>query len=141
MRHAAASVSTGCPGWTFSATSGNNQAGYQRNNSYFSTTAAAQTTGGVQTAMLRQNGSMQATLTFPTNGTYTLKFRHCSDREARHPGVRVHSESEAATPAGSEVDGSSRHIQRAHPARGLNQQLPIIWLSYPQSIPAFAIMI
>jgi autotransporter-associated beta strand protein len=71
-------AATGCPGWTFAASSGNNQAGYQRNNSYFSTTAAAQTTGGVQTALIRQNGSMQTTLTFPTNGTYALQFRYCS---------------------------------------------------------------
>ena len=67
-----------CTGWVFTATSGNNQSGYQRNGSFFSDAVAAQTTGGVQTAFVRQNGAMQASLVFPTNGLYTLKFRHCS---------------------------------------------------------------
>jgi len=69
---------TDCPGWSFAATSGSNQAGYQRNNSYFSSTAAAYAPDGVQTAFVRQNGSMQTALAIPTNGTYTLRFRHCS---------------------------------------------------------------
>ncbi len=71
-------AATNCPGWTFTATSGNSQSGYQRNNSYFSTTAAAQTTGGVQTAFVRLSGSMQSALVFPTNGVYTLTYRYCS---------------------------------------------------------------
>ena len=71
-------AATNCPGWTFSASLGTSQAGYQRNNSYFSNTAAAQTTNGIQTAFVRSNGWMQATLAFPTNGTYTLTYRYCS---------------------------------------------------------------
>ena len=71
-------VATNCPGWVFTASSGNHQSGYQRNASFFSATAAAYAPEGVQAAMLRQNGSMQAALAFPTNGTYTLRFRHCS---------------------------------------------------------------
>jgi autotransporter-associated beta strand protein len=71
-------AATNCPGWSFSATSGNHQAGYQRNLSYFSSAIENTAPEGVQTAMVRQNGSMQAVLAFPTNGTYTLKYRHCS---------------------------------------------------------------
>ena len=71
-------AATNCPGWTFSASVGTSQAGYQRNNSFFSNTAAAQTTNGLQTAFVRSNGWMQATLAFPTNGTYTLAYRYCS---------------------------------------------------------------
>lgn len=71
-------AATNCPGWTFAATSGSNQAGYQRNGSYFSATAAAQTTGGVQTAFVRAGGAMETALSFPTNGTYTLAYRYCS---------------------------------------------------------------
>lgn len=67
-------AATGCPGWVFNS----NDAGYQRNGSYFSGTAAAQTTNGVQTAFVRRNASMEAALVFPTNGTYTLRFSHCS---------------------------------------------------------------
>ena len=71
-------AATNCPGWLFVATSGNNQSGYQRNGSYFSATAAAQTTGGVQTAFVRLGGAMEAALSFPTNGSYTLAYRYCS---------------------------------------------------------------
>lgn len=71
-------LATNCPGWTFTATSGSHQAGYQRNLSYFSSAVANTAPEGVQTAFVRQNGSMQAALVFPTNGTYTLLFRHCS---------------------------------------------------------------
>lgn len=71
-------AATGCPGWTFSATSGNNQAGYQRNGSYFSGTAASTAPEGSQTAFVRQNGALQTTLAIPADGTYTLSFKHCS---------------------------------------------------------------
>jgi autotransporter-associated beta strand protein len=71
-------AATNCPGWVFAATSGNHQSGYQRNLSYFSSGAATAAPEGLQTAFVRQNGSMQASLAFPTNGTYTLRFRHCS---------------------------------------------------------------
>lgn len=69
---------TGCPGWTFAPVSVTGMGGYQRNGSYFSGTAAAYTTEGVQTAFIKSNGWMEVSLTFPTNGTYALAFKYCS---------------------------------------------------------------
>jgi hypothetical protein len=71
-------AATNCAGWAFTPTSGSSQSGYQRNGSYFSATAAAYAPEGVQTAMLRQNGSFQTVLQFPVSGVYTLRFRHAS---------------------------------------------------------------
>ncbi|MDA3926261.1 MAG: FAD-dependent oxidoreductase [Kiritimatiellae bacterium] len=63
----------GCPGWTFVS----NDAGYQRNASYFSGTAACYAPDGVQTAFVRRNGSMNTTLEILTNGIYSLTFQYC----------------------------------------------------------------
>ncbi|HHU13569.1 MAG TPA: FAD-dependent oxidoreductase, partial [Lentisphaerae bacterium] len=66
-------AATGCPGWTFNT----DDAGYQRNGSYFAATALAYAPEGVQTAYVRRNGSIQVTLNFPVDGTYTLTFAYC----------------------------------------------------------------
>jgi len=63
---------TGCPGWTFTV-----DAGYQRNNSYFSGTAVCYAPDGIQTAFLMRNGAMNTTLEILTNGVYTLTFQYC----------------------------------------------------------------
>lgn len=66
-------AATGCAGWTF--VSGDRFAGYQRNNSYFSATAASQTTNGLQTAMIGKAGSMSCSVTIADPGAYVLRFQ------------------------------------------------------------------
>jgi autotransporter-associated beta strand protein len=66
-------AATGCAGWTFV----DNDAGYQRNNSYFSTHVDVQTTNGVQTAFVRRNSAMSCSFTLPqaANGC-ALRFQY-----------------------------------------------------------------
>jgi len=73
VKDARGAKATGCPGWTFNT----DDAGYQRNGSYFAATALAYAPEGVQTAYVRRNGSMQVVLNFPVDGTYTLTFAYC----------------------------------------------------------------
>ncbi|MDD2600613.1 MAG: FAD-dependent oxidoreductase [Kiritimatiellae bacterium] len=66
-------AATGCPGWTFVS----DDAGYQRNNSYFSVVAASFAPDGIQTAFVRRQGAITTTLQVLKRGFYTLTFQYC----------------------------------------------------------------
>ncbi|MDA3800085.1 MAG: FAD-dependent oxidoreductase [Kiritimatiellae bacterium] len=67
---------SGCAGWNF-VDSGSVESGYQRNNSYFSSESAAQTSDGVQTAFVRQSGTMSTVINVQTAGVYNLSYSQC----------------------------------------------------------------
>ena len=66
----------GCSGWDF-VDSGNTESGYQRNNSYYSSFAAAQTGDGVQTAFVRSDGTMSTVVNVQTAGVFNLSYIQC----------------------------------------------------------------
>lgn len=66
-------AATGCPGRTFVS----NDAGYQRNRSYFAAAEESHAPDGEQAAFIRRNGSINTTLQILTNGIYTLTFQYC----------------------------------------------------------------
>ncbi|MDR2849971.1 MAG: hypothetical protein LBW77_05460, partial [Verrucomicrobiota bacterium] len=71
-------AATNCVGWTFVNQAGDaRDAGYQRNESYWSTQQDVKTTNGVQTAFIRRDAFMFCSFTMPQAGQgCTLRFEY-----------------------------------------------------------------